>query len=107
MSLRPRWPRLYSHGLRKPSRGLPFESKKSLSNEITPAMVCRWGRQLAARGRTDGRRAKGGRRGKTHGHRAARVINDIMLVAGDEVIVELSACAAMSGTPRPIRLYIL
>jgi len=40
MSLRPARPSLYGLGLRKPSRGLPFEIKKSLSSEIIPATVC-------------------------------------------------------------------
>src|SRR6266702_7384328 len=40
MSLRPAKPLLYNQGLRKPSGGLPFEIKKSLSSEIIPATVC-------------------------------------------------------------------
>src|SRR6266702_6330426 len=40
MSLRPARPSLYGLGLRKPSGGLPFEIKKSLSSEIIPATVC-------------------------------------------------------------------
>ena len=48
----------YNQGLRKPSGGLPFEIKKSLSNEIIPATACSlevsWGRGVRGRERRTG-----------------------------------------------------
>ena len=40
MSLKPLLSIVYSQGLRKPSGGLPVESRKSLRSEIMPATVC-------------------------------------------------------------------
>src|SRR6266702_693232 len=101
MSFKPGRQSPYSRGLRKPSGGSPFEMRLSVSSEIMPATVC----ALAVSWVLGWMAAEGGKKERRTG--AEALVPPVVSYCPFRTVTNLSACAEMSGTPRPRGLHKL